>query len=181
MAPLSNSLEFDINRTTFGRDEEAVYVILSTFPHLSSVTVHHDLGHHLEYKSTYAIVYPILGIPFAQGVWHSIEKGKKDASSTAELVNLTLYVGEPNRQGTVGFPPPWVRREMNLRQMFYVTKCERDDMHDKLNIRHSTGLFVTGSIDGRYTRAVIKDELYKHCTTVSTDPNTNVTKPTKGT
>lgn len=114
------SLEIDINRTPSGSDECQIYSLLSTFPNLSSITIHYDLG----FKGS-GDAYRIVGPEFGERVWRAIAK---------PLYDLRLYVGEPNREPPSGRPEHWISEEVRRRQRLHVRRHERDDMRDKLEI-----------------------------------------------
>lgn len=136
VAPQLESLELDINRTVSAKDEAKVYALLSRFENLSSITIHYDLGILFPWLWDWRI-YTIIGADFARGVWHAVESGKKEkqGGSKTRLKKLTLYVGEPNPEPQFGYPAPWVRGASSRRQKVYVTRNERDDMQDMVEVR----------------------------------------------
>ncbi|KAH8825126.1 hypothetical protein DL96DRAFT_1612021 [Flagelloscypha sp. PMI_526] len=123
--PRLESLEFDINRTRDGRTESDIYAILSSMVALRTVTIHYDLG--LRSRNACGRLFDRVGEEFARHVWASMsERGP------SRLEELTLFMGEPNREIGSGYPADWLLEEQERKQQLSVRSS---DDKNKLTVK----------------------------------------------
>ncbi|KAJ8094279.1 hypothetical protein PM082_006819 [Marasmius tenuissimus] len=134
-APNLEFLAIDINRTADQANEAAIYAGVSAFPNLTRVALHYDLGlrHATKYHSE-------VDRNFVEQVWWSLD-GEKHRR---QLEELTLFIGEQDRDIGFGYPADWVFYENDARQKLRVTRNERDDKTDEICV---TGSNLKGGQD----------------------------------
>ncbi|KAL0064086.1 hypothetical protein AAF712_008946 [Marasmius tenuissimus] len=134
-APNLEFLAIDINRTADQANEAAIYAGVSAFPNLTRVALHCDLGlrHATKYHSE-------VDRNFVEQVWWSLD-GEKHRR---QLEELTLFIGEQDRDIGFGYPADWVFYENDARQKLRVTRNERDDKTDEICV---TGSNLKGGQD----------------------------------
>ncbi|KAK1230800.1 hypothetical protein PQX77_006100 [Marasmius sp. AFHP31] len=134
-APNLEFLAIDINRTADQANEAATYASVSAFPNLTQAALHYDLGLHHEAK-----YHAEVDRSFAEQVWWSLN-GEKHRR---QLEELTLFIGEQDRDIGFGYPDDWVFYENDARRKFRVTRNERDDQRDEVCVTMEGGRSGSG-------------------------------------
>ncbi|KAK1225809.1 hypothetical protein PQX77_011220 [Marasmius sp. AFHP31] len=136
-APHLEHLEVDLNRTIDPEaNEHQHYRIISSLHNLRRLVLHYDLGIHSKHfgmshdrhasdSEYYHKVYAKPDKDFAVGVWRAVAGGNR-------LEKMTLYIGEPDREKSFGYPATWVLEEQRHRQQIDVSRNERDDLKDNV-------------------------------------------------
>ncbi|KAL0574096.1 hypothetical protein V5O48_007855 [Marasmius crinis-equi] len=136
-APNLVFLAIDINKTINQAAEDRVYAVLSTFPKLTQIALHYDLGLR-DYEEIG--IFPSEpqregDLEFAGNVWRALTNG----GGNSRLEEATFYIGEQDRDVGYGYPAEWVLHEWSVRRKLQVKRNERDDRRDEI--------YVTGTLD----------------------------------
>ncbi|KAH8831725.1 hypothetical protein DL96DRAFT_845173 [Flagelloscypha sp. PMI_526] len=123
-------LGIDVNRNDAKLDD-SVYTFLHRFPYLQSLTLY--LGLFLEKQET----HPVVDEEFTLRIWEAIP---------STILDLLIYVGEPDRERERGWPVDWMGMERASKQLVTVQR-DSDGGECKVYVQAPKKLRYSTSLD----------------------------------